>query len=175
MKKYFYILFFVIFISCNDNTATYQPRKIDNSGWKDTLELVNRSLIVIDKERVDAYLKRRNWHMNVTESGLYYYIFSKNKGQKAEKGLIGKIKYKVELLDGTHCYSSDSTGLKTVKIGHGSVEGGLDEALLKMRVGDKARIILLPHLAHGLLGDFEKIPARSILVYYVELIELIDF
>ena len=65
--------------------------------------------------------------------------------------------------------------MKTIKIAAGSVEGGLDEALLLMRIGDKARIILLPHLAHGLLGDFEKIPARSIIVYYIELVELIDF
>lgn len=176
MKKYVLIILLISQVAaCKDDNVIYQARKIDNSGWKDTLELVNRSLIIIDKERIDAYVNRRNWNMKETESGLYYEIFEKGKGEKAQKGLIGKIKYRVELLDGTFCYSSDSTGIKTLKIGQGSVEGGLDKALLMMRKGDKARIILLPHLAHGLLGDFEKIPARSILVYYVELVELIDF
>ena len=41
-----------------------------------------------------------------------------------------------------------------------------------MHEGDKARFIMPPHLAHGLLGDNHKIPARAIIIYEVELIKL---
>jgi FKBP-type peptidyl-prolyl cis-trans isomerase len=41
-----------------------------------------------------------------------------------------------------------------------------------MHVGDKARLILPPHLAHGLLGDENRIPARSIIVYEIELLDI---
>jgi FKBP-type peptidyl-prolyl cis-trans isomerase len=52
------------------------------------------------------------------------------------------------------------------------VESGLEEGILLLREGDKAKFILPPHLAHGLLGDDNKIPARSIIVYDLELLSL---
>jgi FKBP-type peptidyl-prolyl cis-trans isomerase len=41
-----------------------------------------------------------------------------------------------------------------------------------MRKGEKAKFILPSHLAHGLVGDLQKIPPLSILVLDVELIDL---
>ena len=41
-----------------------------------------------------------------------------------------------------------------------------------MRAGDKARFIIPPHLAYGLLGDENRIPARSIIIYQVELVDV---
>ena len=61
------------------------------------------------------------------------------------------------------------------KIGQGGVESGLEEAVLLMSVGDKGRFIMPPHLAHGLLGDNNKIPPRSIIVYQAELIKLTNY
>jgi FKBP-type peptidyl-prolyl cis-trans isomerase len=79
------------------------------------------------------------------------------------------IDYSVSLLDGTECYSSKSTGPQEFRIGQDNVESGLHEAILLMKVGDKARFILPPHLAHGLIGDQNKIPAMSTIIYDVEL------
>jgi FKBP-type peptidyl-prolyl cis-trans isomerase len=41
-----------------------------------------------------------------------------------------------------------------------------------MRAGDKARFVIPPHLAYGLLGDENRIPARAIIVYQLELVEV---
>jgi len=57
-------------------------------------------------------------------------------------------------------------------VGHGGVESGLEEAVLLLHAGDKARIIIPSHLAYGLVGDDDKIPARATLIYEIELIEL---
>jgi len=84
------------------------------------------------------------------------------------------LNYRISLLDGTLCYSSDSLGVKEFAIGHGGVESGLEEGILLLKVGDKARFIMPPFKAHGLLGDMKKIPARSIIVYEIELLKLID-
>jgi FKBP-type peptidyl-prolyl cis-trans isomerase len=78
------------------------------------------------------------------------------------------ITYKVRLLDGTLCYSSDKEGPKTFIAGHGSVEAGLEQGILMMRQGDKARLILPPFLAWGVPGDRNKIPPRSVIVYELE-------
>jgi FKBP-type peptidyl-prolyl cis-trans isomerase FkpA len=78
-------------------------------------------------------------------------------------------------LDGSVCYSSETSGPGQIKIGQSGKEFGLDEGILKMKSGERAHFILPPYLAHGLIGDMEKIPARSTIVYDIEIIEIIDF
>ena len=49
---------------------------------------------------------------------------------------------------------------------------GIEEAVLFLRKGDKAHIIIPSHLAFGLLGDQKMIPSRSALIYEVNIINL---
>ena len=149
--------------------------KTDHKGVpmsKESLIRANKGLVTIDKERIEAFAERHQWEMSTTETGLWYQIYEHGTGDSARNGLIASLKYTVSLLDGTLCYSSDSTGEKTFLIGQGGVESGLEEGILLMRCGDKARFIMPPHLAHGLPGDNDKIPPRSTIVYQVELLNL---
>jgi FKBP-type peptidyl-prolyl cis-trans isomerase len=59
-------------------------------------------------------------------------------------------------------------------VGKGGVESGLEEGILLLHEGDKARFVLAPHLAHGLIGDENRIPPRSIIIYYIELLAVYD-
>lgn len=149
--------------------------KTDQKGVpmsKESLIRANKGLVTIDKERIEAFAERHQWEMNTTETGLWYQIYEHGTGDSARNGLIASLKYTISLLDGTLCYTSDSTGEKTFLIGQGGVESGLEEGILLMRCGDKARFIMPPHLAHGLPGDNDKIPPRSTIVYQVELLNL---
>ena len=149
--------------------------KTDQKGVpmsKESLIRANKGLVTIDKERIEAFAERHQWDMATTETGLWYQIYEHGTGDSARNGLIASLEYTVSLLDGTLCYSSDSTGEKTFLIGQGGVESGLEEGILLMRCGDKARFIMPPHLAHGLPGDNDKIPPRSTIVYQVELLNL---
>jgi len=58
------------------------------------------------------------------------------------------------------------------EVGHGGVENGLEEGILMMKNKEKYRFIMPPHKAHGLLGDLNKIPARSTIIYYVEVLDI---
>jgi FKBP-type peptidyl-prolyl cis-trans isomerase FkpA len=131
-------------------------------------------LTALDAERIENYSKRRNWDMKVTKSGLWFQIYEHGNGQLAKEGQIAILNYKITLLDGTLCYTSDSLGAKEFAIGHGGVESGLEEGILLLKAGDKARFIMPPYQAHGLLGDMKKIPARSIIVYEIELLKLLN-
>jgi FKBP-type peptidyl-prolyl cis-trans isomerase len=111
--------------------------------------------------------------MEETPTGLWVGISGRGTGEKAQPGMTAAIKYRLSLLDGTICYDSDSLGLKTFRIGHGGVESGLEEGILLLREGDRATFIMPPHLAHGLPGDGNRIPARSIIMYDVELVKLV--
>jgi FKBP-type peptidyl-prolyl cis-trans isomerase len=110
--------------------------------------------------------------MKETGTGLRYMIYRDGSGLKAEKGKVAILNYKLWLITGDLVYSSETNGPKSFLIGKGGVESGLEEGILLMKVGDKAKMILPSHLAHGLLGDEKKIPPRTAIVYDIELVEL---
>ena len=139
---------------------------------ENSLISLNKSLVHREKEEIDRFVKAKGWPMKETQTGLRYLISFHGNGAKARSGLIAAIRYKLYLLDGTLIDSSDKSGLKSFKIGHGGVERGLEEGILLLKVGDKAKFILPSHLAYGLTGDGNKIPPRSPLVYDVELVQL---
>jgi len=133
---------------------------------------VNRMLVNQDQEKIKAYVDESGWNMNVTETGLWYGIYENGNGVKAETGMTVSLEYKLSLIDGRILYTSESMGPKIFRIGQGGVESGLEEAILFLREGDRARLILPPHLAHGLTGDGNKIPARAIIVYDIKVLKL---
>ncbi len=172
----FYFLIVFLFFSCSDeNKKLTMIPKEEFKKYKTPLEKANRGLVKIDKDRIDAYVKRRKWQMQETKAGLRYMIYEKGEGEKIEAGDVVELKYVVELLDGSLCYSSDSLGVKSFRVGQGGVEAGLEEGILLLNVGDKARFIILPFMAHSLLGDFDKIPPRSIIVYDIEVLRKIHY
>lgn len=58
-----------------------------------------------------------------------------------------------------------------ITIGAGIVIKGFDEAVSNMKVGDKGRFVLPPHIGYGDAGQpgFQ-IPSGATLIYYLELI-----
>ena len=177
MNKLFVIIFLlsVFLFSCNEEkTKKRNLTREELKKYEKPLEAANRYLVTLDAERIESYAKRRGWDMQQSETGLWYMIYEKTNGENAIQGKVATINYKVSLLDGTLCYSSDSLGSKTFLIGRGGVESGLEEGILLMRNGEKARLIMPPYKAHGLLGDMKKIPARATVLYEIELIDLSD-
>ncbi|NLK55387.1 MAG: peptidylprolyl isomerase, partial [Bacteroidales bacterium] len=63
------------------------------------------------------------------------------------------------------------SGPMNVTVGKSDIEPGLDEGLRMIKPGGKAIFILPPFLAHGLVGDGNKIPPRTIVVYWITLAE----
>jgi FKBP-type peptidyl-prolyl cis-trans isomerase FkpA len=157
------------------NNAFKRKPQYDKKTENEAFLKANKGLVSLDQERIDAYVTRRGWQMEQTKTGMWYQIYEHGSGEQAKVGFIANLKYSVSLLDGTICYTSDSLGIMHFRIGQGGVESGLEEAILLMRVGDKARFIMPPHLAHGLLGDEKKIPPRSTIVYHAELINLTTY
>lgn len=178
MMKIFSVIYALLFTICILNSCSEEKdvkknkTKEELEQYKKTLQTTNKYLTTLDAERIANYAKRRNWDLVESKSGLWYQVYEKGNGEKAKAGQIAVLKYKISLLDGTVCYTSDSTGVKEFSIGHGGVESGLEEGILLLNAGDKARFIMPPFKAHGLLGDMEKIPPRSIIVYELELLEL---
>ena len=108
-----------------------------------------------------------------TTSGIRYYVYQPSqKGDSVKTDDIIKINYTISLLDGTECYSSKTDGVKEFKVGMEDVENGLHKAVLFLKSGDKALIMIPSHLAHGLLGDSKKIPPQSPIIYDIEILSV---
>ena len=165
-------MFSVVLLSCNNSD---KQKKVNFKQAKETLKGVNRYLVKDDTDVMIGYARRRNWDMKLDSTGVLYQIYKKGKGEKAKKLKFISINYTVSLLDGTVCYTSDSTGSLNFRIMQGGKESGLEYGVLKLREGDKARFIIPPYLAHGILGDENKIPPRSIIIYDVEVLKVSDY
>lgn len=161
---------FLLLNACKQNIV--EPNKPIENKQKEALIQVNRNLIKQEIFLINTFAKRQKWGIYETESGLWIDIYIKGKGKKAGTGNLVTIKYKLSLLDGTLCSSSDSTGYKQFVVGSGKVDAGLDEGILMMQIGSAAHIIVPPHLGFGLVGDGKCIPPRAILVYDIELIDM---
>ncbi len=166
---------FLIIVALSLFSCTNKPKPSINENKSFSREesiKLNKSLLQDEEEAIDAYVKRHELKVTKTESGLLYWIYKDSVGEVAKNNMYATLNYKVSLLDGTLCYTSDSLGPAKFLIERDDVESGLHEGVCYLSEGDKAIIILPPHLAHGLLGDWDKIPAYSSVIYDIELLEL---
>jgi len=170
VKNISFFVLAILFVACNNHSPN--QHNIDKTEIEESLVKVNKKLVKSEDEQINDFISRYNWDMKQTGSGLRYMIYEHGSGPKAIKGQVAKVNFTVGLLDGTVCYSSDTEGLKEFQIGQGGVERGLEEGILLMKKGDRAKFIIPSHLAFGLLGDENKIPAKAALVYDIELVEL---
>jgi FKBP-type peptidyl-prolyl cis-trans isomerase len=146
---------------------------INYSKLREDIIQVNKPAVVMENDEINAYVKAHNYSMQTTGTGLRYLLIKENiKDKKIENGNRIKVKYKVSLLDGTVCYSSDKKGAKEFTVGADNVESGIHEGVQLMHLHDKAIFILPAHLAFGLIGDRDKIPPKVAVVYEVEVISV---
>jgi FKBP-type peptidyl-prolyl cis-trans isomerase FkpA len=163
--------FLFIFTSCSR-----EPEPVHSTHhftmMDDTLLKYNKGIMMTEDREIDDFVRRYQWNMTKTQTGLRFMIYQHGNGKSAVKGKVATLKFTVKLLNGDPCYSSAADGQKVFVIGHGGVESGLEEGILLLKVGDHAKFILPSHLAFGLLGDQRKIPQNASLVYDVELVEI---
>lgn len=160
----------LLLISCGESHQ--EKNKVNPADYEDELMEANKHVVKTEAQHIEDFLRRYKWNMKESGSGLHYMIYSHGKGLRAEKGLMATINYTVKAITGDIIYSSDELGPMAFIIGNGEVISGLEEGILYMNVGDRAKFIIPSHLAYGLAGDGNLIPAKSTLIYDVELINL---
>lgn len=120
-------------------------------------------------EKLDAISKG----FKETESGLRYQIINEGSGPKPKKGQTVSVHYKGSLVDGT-VFDSSYKRKQPIEfpVGAGHVIEGWDEGLLLLNQGTKAQFIIPPHLAYGDREVGGVIPANSILIFDLELVDI---
>ena len=166
------VLLMSVLLACSGRQSPEKKSNKDIPNVEESLIKANKQAVKIENEQIDRFVERYQWTMEKTGSGLRYNIYENGTGEEAQMGKIATLKYEVRLITGDLIYSSDEDGLKEFLIGRGGVESGLEEGILLLRVGDRAKFIIPSHLGFGLLGDQDKVPPKSTLIYDIELISL---
>lgn len=158
-----------LLLSCSGNEEAQK----EITWSKEQSTEMNKDFAIEEDLRINAFLvDKPKWKMTKTDSGLRYFIYKQGTGAEAISGKTAQVKFNIQLLDGTQCYKTDSSETEDFLIDKSEVETGIQEGIKKMKVGDKAKLIVPSHLAHGLLGDLDKIPPLTTIVVDLELIGL---
>jgi len=166
MKYTSFFLLLILFFACES-----KPTKGPVNWTKDQSIILNTEWSEEEEYFIQQYLKRRpNWDVSETGTGLRYMIYRQGDGDSAVRGWYAKVDYKISLLTDVVLYSSKETGTSSFKIDQSDVESGLQEGIKRMRTGDKAIFIIPSHLAHGLVGDMNKIPPLETIVMDIHFI-----
>lgn len=140
--------------------------------FQEPLMEANRHAVKTESQHIEDFLRRYQWDMTETGSGLRYMIYKEGEGPKALKGMTATLTYTLKLITGDVVYSSEELGPLQFQVGKGEVISGLEEAILLLKLGDEAKIIIPSHLAYGLVGDGDRIPGKATLIYDLKLLKL---
>ncbi len=162
MKK-FVLLFSVLLLSSCNEKENSQRQEIEWNKEKSTR--FNREVAIEEEIDINIFLAHhQTWKMEKTGSGLQIYIYEKGSGLSAKTGKTAQVISKITLLDGTICYQTPENEYNEFLIDQSDIESGIQEGIKRMKVGDRAKMIIPSHLAHGLVGDMNKIPPLSPIV-----------
>ena len=174
MRYLLYISFIAVLLSACKEQSQKPLLNISKDSLDKALEVSNKQMLQAEERQITDLLNRYNWNAEKTATGLRFLIYLKGKGLTPVLGSKVKIHFKVALINGVECYDSEIDGAKEFVIGRSDEINGLEEGLMMMKVGDKAKLVIPSYLAFGLPGDMNKIPMRATLIYDVELLSVIN-
>ncbi|MFZ5429868.1 MAG: FKBP-type peptidyl-prolyl cis-trans isomerase [Bacteroidota bacterium] len=125
-------------------------------------------------EEGNAFLEKNKSRSGVvtTESGLQYEVITKGEGPLPTENDVVKVHYHGTLIDGKVFDSSVDRG-EPVEFQLGQVIPGWVEALKLMPVGSKWKIFIPGNLGYGERGAGGDIGPNSVLIFDVELIDIV--
>jgi len=107
-----------------------------------------------------------------TKSGLQYTVLHEGDGPKPKATDRVKVHYRGTLVDGTEFDSSHRRGKPAIFPLNGVI-AGWTEGLQLMKVGSKYRLFIPSNLAYGERGRGAKIGPNAILIFDLELLEIV--
>lgn len=175
VSGFFSLIFLCLLLnSCNNNETkqiNVSPKtdQENNELIKNQFIKANQQLMQKENDEMDYYAKSHQLNFTRTGSGIRYFVYKPSiKGDSIKDNMQITLNFTLKLMDGTLCYSSKTEGSRTFFIGHEDIESGIHKGLKYLKRGDKAILLIPSPLAHGLLGDFNKIPPQMPIVYDVE-------
>lgn len=170
--KYFLFSIGFILVSCVDPSKEEHKhtKPIDEQALKKQFEKANQAIVQKENDEMDQFARSHQMNFVRTGSGIRYYVYQPSvKGDSIKESMEITMSFKVSLMDGTEVYNSEQSGKRTFKVGYENIESGIHKGVQYLKRGDKALLLVPSHLAHGLLGDYKKIPPQMPIVYDIQI------
>jgi len=120
------------------------------------------------------YLSDNKLNPKPTKSGLIFIEEVKGSGKEVKAGDRAMCHYVGTFIDGTELDNSYKRGQPLpIEVGQGQVIPGWEEALLMMKKGGKAKLIIPSNLAWGAEG-YQGVPPYSTVVFTVEVVDIVE-
>jgi FKBP-type peptidyl-prolyl cis-trans isomerase len=159
-----------------EDAAEIQQKFAQQIKEKQQEEMAKQTAEMIAKNRKEAeeFLKENaaREEVKTTDSGLQYIVLEEGEGMPPQMDDTVKVHYVGTLLDGTEFDSSYSRNEAAVFPVNRVIPGWI-EALQMMKPGSKYKIFLPPDLAYGDRGAPPVIEPGSLLVFEVELLDVL--
>ncbi len=130
---------------------------------------MNAKAVEAGKKFLEDNAKREG--VKTTESGLQYEVVKAAKGRQPTENDVVTVHYEGSLTDGTVFDSSIKRG-SPIDLPVGGVIPGWVEGLQLMHVGEKYKLYIPSELAYGEQSPSPLIPANSVLVFDLELLDI---
>ncbi len=175
LYSYFFAVFVLLFfLGCNEpekpRQEGFQKKSFNKEGATNQFIKANQLLIQKESDEMDYYEKTHQLSFVKTNFGVRYLVYKPSlKGDSIKEGMEISMDYVVKLLSGEECYNSKRDGKKTFVVEHEQIESGIHKGIQLLKRGDKAILLIPSYLAHGLLGDMNKIPPQMPIVYEVSI------
>lgn len=125
----------------------------------------NKDAVKLEAHDIQLYAGRHGLSLTPTGTGVSYQMLRDVEGPTARPGQWARVNYRLELLNGDTAYATRAGEPESFMVEMDQVESGLHEAIQRLGAGDSAIIIIPSYRAHGLIGDQDRIPMRSTIVY----------
>ncbi|MBQ9639448.1 MAG: FKBP-type peptidyl-prolyl cis-trans isomerase [Bacteroidales bacterium] len=145
-----------------DNTPIIETQKQAAPNYKENIINANRVVSEAEHTQIEGYISRRGWAMTHLPDGASFDEYQRGAGNPLSDEDTAVLQYSIETLTGQTIYSHRSD---TIIVGHHQPNLGIDQTIKHLRRGSKARIILPSSLAYGMVGDGDRVPAMTVLVY----------
>lgn len=124
-----------------------------------------------ESEILESFLKNTNVTVEPTPSGLYFLEKTPGEGKTIENGDIVTLNYTLTLVDGSLVETTLGRDPMTYRVGDGGYIAGWSEAILMMKKGMSATVIVPSELGYGAEGKGNILP-YSTLVFDIEILNV---
>lgn len=157
----------------NIDIMTVDEYEEEEKKLKDAEEAENQRRLAEEPANMAKFIKEHDVNVAPSETGVYYLEIKTGTGDKPEEGDMVSVYYNMyniadKLVDSNY-------GIEPLSFVYGSGEmvPGIDEAMGKMRVGGKATIIVPSAMGFGDIAVDKDLPANSIVIFDLELVEVL--
>ncbi len=153
-------------------TTCEDARQPSAPGIPDAHDRMEENLRAMRMEERDIgnYIERHALALKKSGTGVRWALVRDVPGDTVRPEDLVRVNYRVELIDGSEAYASEPGKPEAFRVEHDDVESGLHEAIQHLGPGDSAIIVIPSYRAHGLVGDQQRIPMRSTVIYRIGLV-----